>query len=425
MTRRLLVGLCVGIALLAARPGSAAFVPGDNSRTMAFGGLLRTYRVHVPPGYDGSVPVPLVVDIHGLGSNVREQEVVSGMAAKSNTTGFIVVYPQGVNDAWNAGTCCGNAGIDDVGFMRALVAAVSAEANIDSRRVYATGLSNGGAMTQRLACDAADLFAAAAPMSFPIPLHPLSDCQPVRAMPVLTVMGLTDVLVRYNGGPFGSAPTTFAYWRDVDGCGSGSGAPDQVVERGQSRCETYTSCAQGVQAGLCSITANSFTGTRIEGHVVYLNTDFNLADVAWNFLSSFTLPDVTAPADSVLAGRDLARIDGKRQPRVQLRWNVHLGAGTWGGTAADGTALSGSWTPRRRSHWVGEAELTTDSRAALSRALAARLGASAATVDLEPIGTLHVRRNRAGAATSLRGRFRVLRGGAAVGRYELRLRRSR
>src|SRR5262249_25089150 len=233
----------------------------------------------------------------------------------------------------------------------------------------------------------------------------------------------TDVLVRYNGGPFGSAPTTFAYWRDVDGCGSG--APDQVVERGQSRCETYTSCAQGGQAGPGSITANSLLGTRIWGHVGYLNADFSLADVAWNFFSSFTLPDVTAPADSVLAGRDLARIDGKRQPRVQLRWNVHLGAGTWGGTAADGTALSGSWTPRRRSRRVGEAEPATHSPPAPAPALAARLRASPATVDLEPIGVLRLRRNRAGAATSLRGRFRVLRVGAAVGRYELRLRRSR
>src|SRR5262245_64766060 len=126
MTRRLLVGLCVGIALLAARPGSAAFVPGDNPRTMAFGGLLRTYRVHVPPGYDGSVPVPLVVDIHGLGSNVREQEVVSGMAAKSNTTGFIVVYPPAVNNAGNAATASGTAAITAAGSRAPPAAAWSA-----------------------------------------------------------------------------------------------------------------------------------------------------------------------------------------------------------------------------------------------------------------------------------------------------------
>src|SRR5262249_46752885 len=213
-TIRALLVLCVGALLLAAHPTRAAgFLPGDHLRALPFGGLVRTYRVHVPPSYDGSVPVPLVLDIHGFGSNAEQQEAISGMRAESDAHGFLVVYPQGTNDAWNAGTCCGNSTIDDVGFLRALVASISTEANTDGRRVYATGLSNGGAMTQRLACDAADLFAAAAPMSFPIPLRPLSACQPVRSMPVLTVMGLTDVLVVYSGGPFGSGPSRVAHSR--------------------------------------------------------------------------------------------------------------------------------------------------------------------------------------------------------------------
>ena len=423
---RALFALCVGVLLLAPHPtGAAGFLPGDHLRALPFGGLVRTYRVHVPPSYDGSVPVPLVLDIHGLGSNAEQQEAISGMRAESDAHGFLVVYPQGANDAWNAGTCCGNSTIDDVGLLRALVASISTEANIDARRVYATGLSNGGAMTQRLACDAADVFAAAVPMSFPLPFRPLSACQPVRAMPVLTMMGLTDVVVPYIGGLFGSAPSTFAYWRDIDGCGSG--APDQVVERGRSRCETYTACAQGVQAGLCSIFANSLVGTPVEGHVIYFNDDFVLADVAWQFLSSFTLPDVRAPAESVLAGRETMKIGGRRQAPVSLRWNLHLGAGTWGATAADGTPLSGSWKPKRHNRRAGDAELTTDSLDALSRALAARIAdvTAGSAVDLEPAGPLRMRIDRSGAAVSLRGRFRVLRDGAASGRYELRLRRAR
>ncbi len=321
---RALLALCVGALLLAARPTCAAgFLPGDHLRALPFGGLVRTYRVHVPPGYDGSVPVPLVLDIHGLGSNAEQQEAISGMRTESDAHGFLVVYPQGVDDAWNAGTCCGNSTIDDVGFLRALVASISTEANIDGRRVYATGLSNGGAMTQRLACDAADVFAAGVPMSFPLPFRPLSACQPVRAMPVLTMMGLTDIVVPYNGGLFGSAPSTFAYWRDIDGCGGGP--PDQVVERGRSRCETYTACAQGVQAGLCSIFANSFVGTPIEGHVVYFNDDFVLADVAWQFLSSFTLPDVSPPAESTLAGRDEG--EDRRPPAARLAAALELPRG--------------------------------------------------------------------------------------------------
>ena len=418
---RALLALCVGALLLAAHPTRAAgFLPGDHLRALPFGGLVRTYRVHVPPSYDGSVPVPLVLDIHGLGSNAEQQEAISGMRAESDAHGFLVVYPQGVNDTWNAGTCCGNATIDDVGFLRALVASIATEANIDGRRVYATGLSNGGAMTQRLACDAADVFAAAVPMAFPIPFRPLSACQPVRAMPVLTMMGLTDVAVPYNGGRFGSAPSTFAYWRDIDGCGNG--APDQVVERGRSRCETYTACAQGAQAGLCSIFADSLVGTPVEGHVLYFNDDFVLADVAWQFLSGFTLPDVSPPAESTLAGRAKSKVDGRRQPASSLRWSFRVGAGTWGATTAAGTPLSGSWTPKRRNRRAGDVLLTTDSLAELSDSLAATAGSD---VALEPVGSLRMRTNRSGAAVSLRGRFRVLSDGAQVGRYEIRLRRGR
>jgi polyhydroxybutyrate depolymerase len=419
-TVRALLALCVGALLLAAQPTPAAFLPGDHMRALPFGGLVRTYRVHVPSSYDGSVPVPLVLDIHGFGSNATEQELISGMRTESDAHGFLVVYPQGVNDAWNAGICCGNTTIDDVGFIRALVASFSSEANIDPRRVYVTGLSNGGAMTQRLACDAADVIAAAVPMAFPIPFRPLSACQPIRAMPVLTMMGLTDIVVPYNGGLFGSAPSTFAYWRDIDGCGSG--APDQVVERGRSRCETYTACAQGAQAGLCSIFADSLVGTPVEGHVLYFNDDFVLADVAWQFLSGFTLPDVSPAAESTLAGRTKLKVDGRRQPASSLRWSFRVGAGTWGATTAAGTPLSGSWAPKRRNRRAGDVLLTTDSLTELSNTLPATAGSDLA---LQPVGSLRMRTNRSGAAVSLRGRFRVLSDGAQVGRYEIRLRRSR
>src|SRR5262249_28723666 len=125
---RALLALCVGALLLAAHPTRAAgFLPGDPLRALPFGGLVRTYRVHVPPSYDGSVPVPLVVDIHGLGSNAEQQEAISGMRAESDAHGFLVVYPGGANDAWDAGTCCGNPTIDGVGVLPVLVASVSTQ----------------------------------------------------------------------------------------------------------------------------------------------------------------------------------------------------------------------------------------------------------------------------------------------------------
>jgi hypothetical protein len=155
------------------------------------------------------------------------------------------------------------------------------EANIDDRRVYVTGLSNGGAMSQRLACEAADLFAAAAPMAFPLPYLSLAQCQPSRSMPVLMFMGITDALV-----PYSSAAPSFQYWRDTNGCGNG--APDETIVTGNSMCESYTSCADDVETGLCSILSTS--GAPFAGHILYFNNDLVLSVVAWDFLSRFALP---------------------------------------------------------------------------------------------------------------------------------------
>src|SRR5262249_25657301 len=139
--------------------------------SMAFGGRARTFRVHVPPGYTGKRAVPLVLDLHAPGETLGLQQYLSGFAQKSDEAGFIVVWPQGVHASWNGNDCCGGAlaeNIDDVGFLRALVSEVETIANIDHSRVYATGHSNGASMVHRLACEAADLFAAVAPVAFPL-----------------------------------------------------------------------------------------------------------------------------------------------------------------------------------------------------------------------------------------------------------------
>jgi polyhydroxybutyrate depolymerase len=425
--------LAVCLVAVGTASARAALVVGENQRGLPFGGLPRSYLVHVPRGYDGATPVPLVVDIHGLSSNADQQRALSGMRTVSDAEGFLVVYPEGWHNAWNANLCCGNTEVDDVGFIRAVVAAVSAEANIDPRRIYATGLSNGGAMSQRLACDAADLFAAAAPMAFPLAYDPAPGCQPSRSIPVLTVMGLTDMLVRYDGG-FGSAAGTFAYWRDVNGCGTG--APDVLDERGKSRCEYYTACANEVQVGLCSVTARAFPGQFFDGHILYLNDDYVLAQVAWDFLSRFTLPDGAGPAaEAALRGADRIKV-GSAVPRgarrAPLRWTIRLGRGTWSAIDGGGTALTGSWRRAKRGRRRGTGALTTAARTALEAVVTARLaeqsGTSGLELGLEAAGPIRITFDRAGAARSFRARWRILRGGvpgAVIGRYQIRLRRAR
>jgi poly(3-hydroxybutyrate) depolymerase len=420
--------LPLALCLLVTAAANAAYAPGDNSRSLESGGMARTYRVHVPPGYDGASAVPLVVDIHGLGSNASQQEGISGMRAMSDAHGFLVAYPQGLNDTFNAGTCCGNLDVDDVAFIRSLVAAVEGEATIDPSRVYVTGLSNGGAMTQRLACDAADLFAAAAPMAFPIPLDPRTECQPSRSMPVLTFMGLTDVLVRYNGQAFGTAPDTFAYWRDIDGC---TGQPTRV-DSGQSYCETYTSCGLGTQAGLCSITAQAFPGSPFSGHILYLNPDFNLAQVAWNFLSQFTLPAAAPAAEGRLSGTARFKLHGMRRRTGKVAWTVRLGEGTWAADDDSGTPITGSWSRSKPRAKSGTLTLGTEARTAFVEAAQKQLetlsGTTGVALTLENLAPLRVRLKKDGTPTGITGRWRIPSGdvpGAGAGTLSLKLRAAR
>jgi polyhydroxybutyrate depolymerase len=289
--------LSIGVAAAAS---AQPFTPGETTRTLVSGGLTRSYILHVPPGYTGASPVPLVLDFHGLSATAAIQAELSGFRALSDTWGFVVVYPQGVNNAWNGGICCASSGPDDVAFIRELVAQLKLDGNIDAARVYVTGLSNGGAMTHRLACEAADVFAAAAPLAFPISVSPPSTCTPSRPIPVLTFMGLTDMLVAYNGGQFPSAQVTLDHWRSKNSCGTG--AFEEHIENGLSYCDTDTSCAAGVQVGLCSITAQAFPGQFYDGHILYLNPDYNLAILAWNFMSQFTLPASEPPVVPALPG---------------------------------------------------------------------------------------------------------------------------
>jgi polyhydroxybutyrate depolymerase len=296
MRRSTLVILVLALVPALAPPARAGLAPGRHDRSMYWDGILRTWFIHVPAGHDGS-PAPLLVQIHGYSANANIEQSLSGMSRIADEQGFVVVYPNGLNNAWNAGLCCGplEQRQDDVGFLRAVVASVQSEIDVDPERIYASGLSNGGAMTHRLACEAADLFAAAAPVAFALPFSPMTACQPSRPIPVLNFMGLNDVLVPYGGGSFlNGAVESFEQWRANNACGV---EPPEVVEvTGGTDCTIDTSCADGVETGLCSVDSTSFPGTPFEGHILYENDDIDVSRTAWDFLSRFTLPEPSLAA---------------------------------------------------------------------------------------------------------------------------------
>ena len=238
---------------------SAVLVAGDSAQTVRVGSVYRTFVLHVPGGYDGHTPVPLVVDFHGIGGTGANERTSSPYPEALDPQGVIMAFPDGepgpLGTGWNVGPCCvGN--VDDVGFTRALVAQVGAIACIDTSRVYAVGVLTGGGMAHYLGCHAADIFAAVAPAAFDLLQENVGDCAPARPITVIAFRGTADTRVPYDGGPSSLVPAmpltflgaegTFAAWAAIDGC---TDAPSAVDANG---CASHTICSGGAEVILCT-----------------------------------------------------------------------------------------------------------------------------------------------------------------------------
>lgn len=205
-------------------PGSTIAV-GTSTERIVVNGVTRTFHVYRPTAL--SSPAPLVVMLHGgFGSGSQAQKTYR-WDTEADAGRFLVAYPDGLNRAWNTGGgCCGQPAannVDDVGFITEMIATIQREIPIDARRIYATGISNGGMMTYTLACRT-DLFAAIGPDSATL----LGPCPTPHPLSVIHIHGTDDRTIRYDGGPGQGAahidgpaiPAVNATWRRVDGCAS-------------------------------------------------------------------------------------------------------------------------------------------------------------------------------------------------------------
>jgi len=252
--------------------------PGTYDWNVTHAGRTRLYRVRVPTGYDATRPTPAVLSFHGYGSTEQEQEGLSRMSQQADTQGFIAVYPRGLNQpevtgtpdprtedtrGWNAGVCCGPpqiARVDDVGFVDALLADLDTRVCLDTRRIFATGLSTGGFFSYRLACERSGQFAAIAPVAG---MEGFAPCSPVRPVSVMHFHGTDDPTILFQGGnniPFGgpypSALESVSRWADRGVC---TGPTETSYDRGDSSCRTYTGCTQNAAVTLCTVKGGGHT----------------------------------------------------------------------------------------------------------------------------------------------------------------------
>ena len=224
---------------------SAAAGVASGKQTLMHDGIERSYVVRVPNGlaqHGGRVPLVLV--LHGGGGNAENAERMTGFTEEGEKEGFIVVYPDGTGRfrgkllTWNAGHCCGYAmknKVDDVGFIGALIDKLVKDYPVDPRRIYATGMSNGGMMTNRLGIALSNQFAAIAPVVASLFGDEVRPQYPVSA---LIVNGMLDKHVPVQGGltggyfpdawdgtPMKPVQEVATFWAHADGC---INAPEQV-----------------------------------------------------------------------------------------------------------------------------------------------------------------------------------------------------
>lgn len=240
--------------------------PGDYRFSLTQGSETRQYLVHVPPAWRPRQPLPLVFSLHGGAGNMNLQanDRYYGQITQSDRLGYVAVFPNGYSRlrsgklaTWNAGACCGAArdeGIDDVAFVRAIVQAVQAQTPIDASKVFAQGMSNGGMMAHRLACDAADVFTAVASVAG---TDNTTSCKPSRPVSVLHIHARDDERVLFEGGAgqqrravtdFTSVPETLSRWVQRDAC---TGKPQRTLDVPGAYCEAYTNCQGGSRVQLC------------------------------------------------------------------------------------------------------------------------------------------------------------------------------
>ncbi|MGK0441059.1 MAG: polyhydroxybutyrate depolymerase [Pseudohongiellaceae bacterium] len=205
--------------------------------TIVHKGITRIVQIRIPARIKPNKKVPLVLVLHGGGGNAAHAEKMTGFTQKAAQENFIVVYPQGTGWfkrnflTWNAGNCCGQAmkkHIDDVGFISVVIDKMISEFPIDPKRVYVTGMSNGGMMAHTLGIALSEKITAIAPVVATLFGDEVAPPNPVSA---IVVNGMLDNIIPYKGGPpnarvkgaWGDLPTQpslaqATFWAKANGC---------------------------------------------------------------------------------------------------------------------------------------------------------------------------------------------------------------
>jgi polyhydroxybutyrate depolymerase len=285
--------------------------PGDHTGALVQPGLKRTFLVHVPPIRETKTARasarPMVIVLHGGGGTGPRVARLTGLSELADREGFIVVYPNAINNHWNDGRNVNRfrsqrENIDDVGFLSRLIDRFVKQLNVDSTRVYVTGISNGGMMCHRVGCDLSQRIAAIAPVSAGLPVDLPDSCPAGLPVSVLAINGTDDPLVPYEGGGVGllakrgavlSVDRTIDFWVRRNQCAPEpkiAELPDRDPNDGISVVRReYANGREGSAVILYTVRGGGHTwpgGSERPERFGRRSDDFNASEVIWRFFQS-------------------------------------------------------------------------------------------------------------------------------------------
>jgi polyhydroxybutyrate depolymerase len=215
------------LVLMAAKPGRLA-AQTTLVKRLHSGALLREYRLYVPASYQPGTRVPLLLNLHALGSSAAFEEYHVDFRPIADTANFLILVPNGElnyigQQNWNVFDAPGTGGVDDVAFLAALIDTICARYSVDSTRIYSTGRSNGGFMSYELACQLSHRIAAVASVAGTQNVGRLAGCNPQHPTPILAIHGTADNSILYDGTDWGTArfasvPSILNYWVQYNHC---------------------------------------------------------------------------------------------------------------------------------------------------------------------------------------------------------------
>lgn len=265
--------------------------------SMMHGGIQRNYILYVPANYSASQAVPLLFNFHGYTSNATQQMWYGDFRPIADTAGFIIVHPEGTVDAsgnthFNVGW--GGSSVDDVSFTSALIDELAASYSLDQNRIYSTGMSNGGFMSFKLACELSDRIAAIGSVTGSMTLGSPNGCNPTHPVPVMQIHGTADATVDYNGTVFSEpVSSVLDFWKNFNNCDPTAtieNMPNTSTTDGTT-VERFTfsngdDCAEVIHY---KITNGSHTWAGTAFSSAGTNYDINASKEVWKFVSQYDI----------------------------------------------------------------------------------------------------------------------------------------